>query len=162
MLHVRSDEVLAEAEFVETISRAVGAGATGVVLAEGAGGGSTTLYEAAVKLRAMLRSRAALLVMDRVDIAQAAEADGVLLTEQGEGSWRRPAACAVRDHCKIHPAACHGVPATGVPTVVAKRMLAATGGGLVGRVVTSANAAVSAAADGANLVLVTVSPAAAA
>ncbi|GFH06914.1 predicted protein, partial [Haematococcus lacustris] len=60
-----------------------------------------------------------------MDITQAAEADGVLLTGRG------------------------------VPVVVAKRMLASTGGGLVGKIVTSAAAAVTAAADGANLVLIT-------
>ena len=46
----------------------------------------------------------------------------------------------------------------GVPTVVAKRMM--QGGGqsaLVGRIVTTAEAAATAAADGANLILVTVS-----
>ena len=50
----------------------------------------------------------------------------------------------------------------GVPTVVAKRMMAqgglSNGGGetIVGRIVTTAEAAATAAADGANLILVTV------
>ena len=43
----------------------------------------------------------------------------------------------------------------GVPTVVAKRMI--QNGGLIGRIVLSAQAAATAAADGASLVLVTVS-----
>ncbi len=48
----------------------------------------------------------------------------------------------------------HGIPApAGVPTVVGKRMMQQ---GLVGRIVTSAQAAATAAADGANLVLLTV------
>jgi hypothetical protein len=45
---------------------------------------------------------------------------------------------------------------TGVPVVVAKRMLSGGRGSLVGRIVTNSTAAVDAAADGASLVLVTV------
>ncbi len=93
------------------------------MLREGEGGASE-LLEAAVGLREALRGRAALLLVDRTDIATAAEADGVLLTDKG------------------------------VPTVVAKRMMQQ---GLVGRIVTTGEAAVTAAADGASLVLVTVS-----
>mmetsp|Transcript_35342 Transcript_35342/g.89478 ORF Transcript_35342/g.89478 Transcript_35342/m.89478 type:complete len:1026 (-) Transcript_35342:222-3299(-) len=125
MLQVDATELLASSGMADAISKAIGSGATAVVLTEARGAGGSALYEAAVKLKELLRGRAALLVVDRMDIAQAADADGVLLTSQG------------------------------VPTVVAKRMLAASGGGLVGRIVTSAADAISAAADGANLVLVT-------
>lgn len=64
-------------------AQAVRAGATGVLLSEGSGGGASALYEAAVKLKSLVSGRAVLLVVDRVDIAQAAEADGVMLTESG-------------------------------------------------------------------------------
>ena len=42
-------------------------------------------YEAACALREALRGRAVLLLVDRTDIATAAEADGVLLTDFGTG-----------------------------------------------------------------------------
>lgn len=47
------------------------------------GGGGAQLYEAAIELREALRGRAALLVVDRTDIVDAAQADGVLLSPQG-------------------------------------------------------------------------------
>ncbi|KAJ9519855.1 hypothetical protein QJQ45_014579 [Haematococcus lacustris] len=125
-LQVDSQQVMDSPEFCDAIVQSVSAGATGVVLNEAPGtDASSSLYEATVKLKELLRGRAALLLVDRMDITQAAEADGVLLTGRG------------------------------VPVVVAKRMLASTGGGLVGKIVTSAAAAVTAAADGANLVLIT-------
>ena len=46
--------------------------------------GGAGLYDAACRLKAMLRGRAALLVADRTDIADAAEADGVILTPTGK------------------------------------------------------------------------------
>lgn len=52
------------------------------------GGGGAQLYEAAIKLREALRGRAALLVVDRTDIVDAAEADGVLLSPQGMSPLR--------------------------------------------------------------------------
>ena len=49
----------------------------------GGGGGGAQLYEAAIRLKEALRGRAALLLVDRTDIVDAAEADGVLLSAQG-------------------------------------------------------------------------------
>ncbi|KAG1680578.1 hypothetical protein FOA52_015025 [Chlamydomonas sp. UWO 241] len=121
MLQLDADAVKADPDLVATVSDAVGAGATAVILSEGAGG-ATSLYEAAVALRGALRGRASLLLVDRTDVATAAEADGVLLTDQG------------------------------VPTVVAKRMLSQQA--LIGRIVSTPEAAAAAAADGSNLVLV--------
>lgn len=57
------------------------------------------LYEAAVKLKEVLRGRAALLLTDRADIATAVAAEGVVLSDQG------------------------------LPTVVARRMLQVSCGG---------------------------------
>lgn len=51
------------------------------ILAEGQA--ATDTFAAAVKLRELLRDRAALLIVDRTDLAVAAEADGVMLTAQG-------------------------------------------------------------------------------
>eukprot|EP00983_Pelagomonas_calceolata_P130132 1161662-Pelagomonas_calceolata.AAC.22 len=75
-------------DIVEQVSRVVGAGATAVVLQDPDSGSASTLYEAAVKLKETLRGRAALLLVDRTDIVQAAEADGVLLTDKGEDCIR--------------------------------------------------------------------------
>jgi hypothetical protein len=69
------------------VNAAVTAGATAVVLGvgSGGGGGAAALYEAAVALKALLRGRAALLLLDRTDIATAVEADGVVLSPAGGG-----------------------------------------------------------------------------
>jgi thiamine monophosphate synthase len=67
----------------QVLASAIAGGATGVVLSESAGAGGGELYEAACRLRALLRGRAALLVVDRTDIVDAAEADGVLLSAKG-------------------------------------------------------------------------------
>lgn len=49
----------------------------------GEGSGGAQLYEAAIRLKEALRGRAALFVVDRTDIVDAAEADGVLLSPRG-------------------------------------------------------------------------------
>ncbi|XP_074312148.1 putative transmembrane GTPase FZO-like, chloroplastic isoform X2 [Silene latifolia] len=49
----------------------------------GDGGGGAKLYEAACLLKSLIRDRAYLLVLDRVDIAAAVNATGVLLSDQG-------------------------------------------------------------------------------
>eukprot|EP00887_Chlorella_sp_A99_P006611 scaffold3.g6611.t1 len=124
LLFVTADALLDEEAVREELAAAVSAGATAVVLAEGAdaGGGAARLYDAALALKELLRSRAALMIRDRTDIAEAVGADGVLLSPGG------------------------------LPTVVAKRMLAG-GLGLVGRVVGEPAAAAAAAAEGASFVV---------
>ncbi|GIL45252.1 hypothetical protein Vafri_2543 [Volvox africanus] len=86
---------------------------------------AAAMYDAALRIQELLRGRASLLLVDRTDVALAVGAQGVLLTNQG------------------------------VPTVVARRMLSGSGPALVGRVVSDEGAAITAAADGANLVFVT-------
>eukprot|EP00884_Botryococcus_braunii_P002008 jgi/Botrbrau1/11808/Bobra.0224s0011.1 len=103
------------------LDEAVGAGVTGVWLVDKGNEGGGGLYEAAIALKGVLRGRAILLVEDRTDIATAAEADGVILSP------------------------------TGVPVVVAKRILGETS--LVARIVNNATDARSAAAEGASLVV---------
>ncbi|BDA44834.1 probable transmembrane GTPase FZO-like, chloroplastic [Coccomyxa sp. Obi] len=71
------------AELSQSISDAIGAGATGVLLEDDEGTGGAQLYEAAVVMKDVLRGRAALLIQDRTDIVAAAEADGVVLSSQG-------------------------------------------------------------------------------
>ncbi|CAM8925630.1 unnamed protein product [Rhodiola kirilowii] len=54
-----------------------------VVLNGGEGSGGGKLYEAAVLLKSVVRDRAALMILDRVDIATAVNANGVVLSDQG-------------------------------------------------------------------------------
>lgn len=84
MIQVEADVVQMDGQLVSVISDAVSGGATAVILAEGRMGGANALYEAAVALKSALRGRASLLLVDRTDVAAAAEADGVLLSESGE------------------------------------------------------------------------------
>ncbi|KAG7669644.1 hypothetical protein Ndes2437B_g05823 [Nannochloris sp. 'desiccata'] len=79
------------------VAAAVAGGATAVVITETADGGAAQLYETALAVKEMLRGRAALLLSDRTDIANAIDAEGVLLSSSG------------------------------LPTVVAKNMLQNTG-----------------------------------
>jgi thiamine monophosphate synthase len=66
------------------LEAAVAAGATAVVLADESGNATTRdLFNAALALKSALRGRAALLVADRTDIAASAEADGVVLNDDG-------------------------------------------------------------------------------
>eukprot|EP00271_Cylindrocystis_brebissonii_P003813 TRINITY_DN15057_c0_g1_i1.p1 TRINITY_DN15057_c0_g1~~TRINITY_DN15057_c0_g1_i1.p1 ORF type:complete len:1020 (+),score=205.09 TRINITY_DN15057_c0_g1_i1:210-3269(+) len=116
------------------LDSAVAGGATLVLLrnaGNGEGQGAGQLFEVACSLKALLRGRAQLLVADRADIAAAAGADGVLLSDQG------------------------------LPAVVARRMMEGAAPPdapflpLVARAVTSAQAgADAAAAEGVDLLLV--------
>lgn len=82
LVQVESSDVVSNTERGEEVGRAVSAGVTGVILSDASGDGGQ-LYEAAVRLKGLLRGRAPLLLLDRIDIAQAADADGVLLTDRG-------------------------------------------------------------------------------
>ncbi|KAK9834814.1 hypothetical protein WJX81_000733 [Elliptochloris bilobata] len=97
----------------EAVAAAVAGGATAVLLAGTGTTGGAELYEAACQLREVLRGRAVLLIEDRTDIVDAAEADGVVLSQRG------------------------------VPTVVARRMMQSSGlvGRLVGSAEEAAAAA---------------------
>lgn len=81
---VAADDFLASPSAAsEDIAAAVAGGATAVLLREGLDAGAAQLYEAAVALKGVLRGRAALLVVDRTDVADAADADGAVLTPTG-------------------------------------------------------------------------------
>ncbi|GAQ81535.1 Dynamin subfamily FZL [Klebsormidium nitens] len=122
----------------ENVDEACAGGATMVLLTEegdaAGGGGGGALYEAACVLQRVIRGRAQLLIAERADIAAAAGADGVLLSAQG------------------------------LPTVVARRMLGGVSASemgvlpLVGRVVATASEARTAAAEGADLLVLSPSP----
>lgn len=89
MLEVDVNSVVSNGDAaLAAVDAATAAGATAVILVEGdpsggSTGGAAALYEAAVKLRELLRGRAALLLEDRTDIAMAAGAEGVVLTDAG-------------------------------------------------------------------------------
>lgn len=95
-----------EGAAAEALEAAVAAGATAVVLDDTTGGATTRdLFNAALALKDALRGRAALLIADRTDIAASAEADGVVLNDDGvpvvvaRKSFNGPCvvACRVRD-----------------------------------------------------------------
>jgi len=72
--------------------------------------GGAELYTAACQLREALRGRALLLVEDRTDIAEAAEADGVVLSQRGACARRRRAPGCPGTHARLARAcisACH-------------------------------------------------------
>lgn len=54
-----------------------------MLLADNSGNDGAALYDAACKLKEQLRGRAVLLIADRTDIVDAAEADGVILSSKG-------------------------------------------------------------------------------
>lgn len=90
VLQVSADEVLGtedsdSSSAVGAIGAAVSRGAVGVVVLESGGGddGGARLYEAACALKPVVGDRAYLLVAERVDIAAAVGASGVLLSDQG-------------------------------------------------------------------------------
>lgn len=82
---------------LQQLDAAIQNGLTGVVLSEPQDGDAAKLYDAALALKEGIRGRVPLLVLDRTDVAAAAEADGVVLSDKG------------------------------VPTVVARRMLGGAG-----------------------------------
>ena len=68
---------------LENIDAAVAGGATAILITESISGGAAQVYEAAIAVKKVLRGRAALLIADRTDIANAADAEGVLLSAAG-------------------------------------------------------------------------------
>ncbi|GMH39991.1 hypothetical protein BSKO_07895 [Bryopsis sp. KO-2023] len=123
-LKVSASEVL-KGDILPGLSSGISGGVTAVVLSEDVDASTSAgeLYDAALKLQEIIRDRASLIIVDRTDIADACNANGVLLTPRG------------------------------VPTAVARRTLKG-GAVLVGQMVQTVDEARKAAADGANLVVV--------
>lgn len=87
VLRVKLEEMLSEEGNVllEEVSAAVAGGVTMIILEAGGDGrfGGAKLYDAGCMLKTLLRGRAELLIAERVDIAAASGADGVLLSDEG-------------------------------------------------------------------------------
>lgn len=84
VLQVGPEEVLGGGNVLNLIDVALSKSVGIVVLNGGEGvGGGGRLYEAAVVLKSMVRDRGYLMVAERVDIAAAVNANGVLLSDQG-------------------------------------------------------------------------------
>lgn len=81
-LQVEASAVLVDASVVETISQALQGGCNMVILWD-SNSNAAAMYDAALRIQELLRGRAALLLVDRTDIALAVGAQGVLLTRQG-------------------------------------------------------------------------------
>ncbi|GLJ40212.1 hypothetical protein SUGI_0825090 [Cryptomeria japonica] len=82
VLTVKANDVLKNERDLKLIDSALAAGFT-IVVVEGEEGEGGELYEAACAVKAKVRGRAHLLVAERVDIAAAAGATGVVLSDQG-------------------------------------------------------------------------------
>lgn len=84
LLRVSTSDVL-NGDFTEIVGQGVKGGATAVVLSEDvdASSGAGDLYDAALRLQDVIRGRASLIIEDRTDIANAVDADGILLTSRG-------------------------------------------------------------------------------
>ncbi|GFP92283.1 uncharacterized protein in xyna 3'region [Phtheirospermum japonicum] len=83
VLRLSSDDVLrADKAVLDVIDGAV-SDRVGIVVLTGCEGSGKQLYEAACLLKSVIRDRAYLLIDERVDIAAAVNASGVLLSDQG-------------------------------------------------------------------------------
>lgn len=82
VLQLDAAEVLGGGDALDLIDRAV-AKWVGIVVLNSCEGGGGKLYEAACKLKSVVGDRAYLLIAERVDIATAVNASGVLLSDQG-------------------------------------------------------------------------------
>lgn len=82
VLKLDADEVLGDKSVLDLVDDAV-AKRVGIVVVSGCDGGGGKLYEAACLLKSVIRDRAYLLVAERVDIAAAVNASGVVLSDQG-------------------------------------------------------------------------------
>ena len=78
-----AQQVIDQRDFEHDLSAAIAGGVTGVLLSDASGNDAAALYEAAIKLKGQLRGRAMLLIADRTDIVDAAEADGVIVSQKG-------------------------------------------------------------------------------
>ncbi|XP_028083641.1 probable transmembrane GTPase FZO-like, chloroplastic isoform X1 [Camellia sinensis] len=82
ILQLSPEEVLEDTSVVDLIDEAVSR-RVGVVVLNGGVGSGGKLYEAACLLKSVVRDRAYFMISERVDIASAVHASGVVLSDQG-------------------------------------------------------------------------------
>ncbi|GMP99818.1 hypothetical protein CsSME_00047154 [Camellia sinensis var. sinensis] len=82
ILQLSPEEVLEDTSVVDLIDEAVSR-RVGVVVLNGGVGSGGKLYEAACLLKSVVRDRAYFMISERVDIAAAVHASGVVLSDQG-------------------------------------------------------------------------------
>ncbi|KAK6937525.1 GTP binding domain [Dillenia turbinata] len=82
VLQLNADEVLLDNSVVDAIDQAVSKH-VGIVILNGGDGSGGKLYEVACLLKSVIRDRAYLMISERVDIAAAVNASGVVLSDQG-------------------------------------------------------------------------------
>ncbi|KAK2976286.1 hypothetical protein RJ640_019769 [Escallonia rubra] len=83
VLQLNPEEVLEDTSVLNAVDDAVSKWVGIVVLNGGEGSGGGKLYEAARLLKSVIRDRAYLMITERVDIAAAVNACGVVLSDQG-------------------------------------------------------------------------------
>ncbi|XP_047316887.1 probable transmembrane GTPase FZO-like, chloroplastic [Impatiens glandulifera] len=83
VLKLSADELLKDKTALDKVDEAVAKSSVGVVLLDGGDSSGGRLYEAACLLKSVIRDRAYLGIKERVDIAAAIGASGVVLSDQG-------------------------------------------------------------------------------
>lgn len=83
VLRVSSDDVFNDDKAVLNVIDHAVSDTVGIVVLTGGEGSGKKLYEAACLLKSVIKDRAYLLIDERVDIAAAVSASGVLLSDQG-------------------------------------------------------------------------------
>lgn len=83
VLRVSSDDVFRDDKAVLNVIDHAVSDTVGIVVLTGGEGSGKKLYEAACLLKSVIKDRAYLLIDERVDIAAAVSASGVLLSDQG-------------------------------------------------------------------------------
>ncbi|KAF3648524.1 hypothetical protein FXO37_19394 [Capsicum annuum] len=82
VLKLSCEDVLRDEKVVDEIDQAI-SGRVDIVVLSGSGASGGKLYEAACLLKSVIKGRAYLLIDERVDVAAAVSASGVLLSDQG-------------------------------------------------------------------------------
>ncbi|KAL5982543.1 hypothetical protein ACLOJK_016616 [Asimina triloba] len=153
VLQLDCDEVLGRDDVLEIVDAAIPRRAGIVVLGcrEGSGGGP--LYEAACVLKSVIRDRAYLLIAERVDIAAAVGANGVVLSDKGMHK---------KYECLILMDKGSALKHTSLPAIVARNMMMESKADsiilpLVGRIVETPNSALDASSsEGADFLILKV------
>ncbi|KAF5455034.1 hypothetical protein F2P56_024653 [Juglans regia] len=83
VLQLDPDDVIGRQDALDLIDKAVAKWVRIVLLNGGEGSGAGRVYEAACLLKSIIRDRAYLLIVERVDVAAAVGASGVVLSDQG-------------------------------------------------------------------------------